>query len=251
MCIKCINWCLLEVFDKRCVLFLGSCLRSVQKPWCEAEAPFHKRGFFWLILLKQYCKKCKQHALNDNKQALLSLVRWFIAVLQIRSGFLLYVFYTQYPSGFLERRMVLLFRIKHVKIAFPLSLNLYFCPIGRHTSKLARRSTVHSLLRFLKTCTSIFCWNEHARKETQSFSYVLGRVPNLWQKGLLNEEVLSFSTTLPEGSAQTGGSVQTRHCEECELQHGTRIYRKPLRCHMHVGVKTCHYCDPPQMAGTQ
>lgn len=137
-------------------------------------------------------------------------------------------------------RMVLLFRIKHVKIAFPLSLNLYLCPIGRHTSKLARRSTAHSPLRFLKTCTSVFCRNEHSRKETQSFSCVLGRGPTLWRRGLLNEEVPGFSTSLPEGSAQTGGSVETRHCEECE----------PLRCHMHVSVTTCHYCDPPQTAGT-
>lgn len=254
VCIECIDWCLLEVFDKRCVPFLGSCLGWDQKPRCETEAPFHKRGlclqpFFFVFIdititiLQKNVNSMHWMTTNSPESVFASAEScspvyrrasdqiWISIICFLHSNIHL-GFWNVSKIG----RMVLLFRIKHVKIAFPLSLNLHLCPIGRHTSKLA-----HSPLRFLKTCTSVFCRNEHARKETQSFSCVLGRGPTLWRRGLLNEEVPGFSTTLPEGSAQTGGSVETRHREECE----------PLRCHMHVSVTTCHYCDPPQTAGTR
>lgn len=35
--------------------------------------------------------------------------------------------------------------------------------------------------------------------------------------------LLYFSTMIPEGNRQSKGFVQTRHAEECELQHGIQV----------------------------
>lgn len=112
VCIECIDWCLLEVFDKRCVP-----LGWDQKPRCETEAPFHKRGLclqpflfsFIDITITILQKKSKQHALNDNKQSreCVRLCRVLLAGLSpcFRSDLdFYYMFFTlKYPSGFLER----------------------------------------------------------------------------------------------------------------------------------------------------
>lgn len=55
--------------------------------------------------------------------------------------------------------------------------------------------------------------------KNEAFSQSL-QPPSL-PKALLNEGVPNFSTASPQGKSRTGGSVETRHREECE--HITHI----------------------------
>lgn len=47
---------------------------------------------------------------------------------------------------------------------------------------------------------------------------------------------ISALQRLKASGTASEGSVATRHCEECELQHTTRIRRKPPSGHTHVSV---------------
>lgn len=51
---------------------------------------------------------------------------------------------------------------------------------------------------------------------------------------------ISALQRLKASGTPSEGSVATRHCEECELQHTARIRRKPPSGHTHVSVATCH-----------